>query len=48
MKTKVFTNTAKTDCVDYQTLKQLHKSSRDEGLAYFKEKAVGSGLKEYE
>lgn len=44
----MFTNAQKTECVDYSTLKTLHKATRDESLAYFKEKAVGSNLKEYE
>ena len=48
MKTKIFTNTAKTECVDYTTLKLLHKNSKEESLTYFREKAVGANLKEYE
>eukprot|EP00347_Sterkiella_histriomuscorum_P021939 403332245 len=45
---KVFLNFKKTDCVNYNDVKQIHKKLREESLIYFKDKAVGQNLKEFE
>ena len=37
-----------TECVDYNALKQHHKQIREEALNYFREKAVGQNLKDFE
>ena len=45
---KTFLNASKTECINYSDLKVLHKKLKEESLLYFKEKAVGDNLKDYE
>ena len=48
MNAKAFLNLKRTECVNYTDLKKINKTLREESLAYFKEKAVGQNLKEFE
>lgn len=36
------------ECVDYLELKGLHKKLRSESIVFFREKAVGQNLKDFE
>jgi hypothetical protein len=48
LKSQIFLNRKLSDCKDYKVVKDFHKRLRDQSILYFKEKAVGSNLKEFE
>lgn len=44
----VFLNRKQTDCHNYDVIKESHKRFRDQSILFFKEKAVGQNLKDFE
>lgn len=44
----VFKGSGEEECVKYLELKELHKKLRQESIVFFREKAVGQNLKDFE